>query len=171
MERNFYDYDGLQPKMTNTKHWHRQCNLAHQIPTRAKCLWNLKIMVNLNWNLKWTLQGTNLVGIDYYFALFLVSACDEQHVVERRRVIENWVIFEGIEYVAGSKFEQMDTSLIDSHPQSLGPIRGEWLLKIVKIIVNTFNKNNWVHKENFWLRVGQKFDFGGDILKIIVFCL
>ena len=33
--------------------------------------------------------GTNLVGIDYYFALFLVSACDEQHVVERRRVIEN----------------------------------------------------------------------------------
>ena len=117
------------------------------------------------------LQGTNLVGIDYYFALFLVSACDEQHVVERRRVIENWVIFEGIEYVAGWKFEQMDTSLIDSHPQSLGPIRGEWLLKIVKIIVNTFNKNNWVHKENFWLRVGQKFDFGGDILKIIVFCL
>ena len=46
-----------------------------------------------------------LVGIDDYFALFLVSACNEEHVVERRRVIENGIVFEGIENISGSELK------------------------------------------------------------------
>lgn len=70
-----------------------------------------------------------LVRVDDNLALLFVRARDEQHVVQARSVVEDRVVLERVEHVARPELEQMDAPLVHGHPQCLGPVRGEGLLK------------------------------------------
>ena len=50
-------------------------------------------------------KNAYLVSVNDDFALLLVRAGDEEHVVKRGSVVENGVIFEGIQNITGAKFE------------------------------------------------------------------
>ena len=71
----------------------------------------------------------HLIRVDYDLALFLVAARDEQHVVQRRRVVQDALVLEGREHVARPELDEVDAALVDRQPQRLGPIRSERLLK------------------------------------------
>ena len=71
----------------------------------------------------------HLIRVDYDLALFLVAARDEQHVVQRRRVVQDALVLEGGEHVACSELDEVDAALVDRQPQRLGPIRSKGLLK------------------------------------------
>ena len=70
-----------------------------------------------------------MIRIDNDLALLLVAAGDEQHVVERRSVVEDGVVIEGGEDVAGPELQQVNSALIHGKPQGLGPIGGKGLLQ------------------------------------------
>ena len=72
---------------------------------------------------------TYLVSVDNDLALLLVASRDEQHVVERWRVVQDRVVVEGRQHVPGAELEQVDTALIHGEPQRLGPVRGKGLLE------------------------------------------
>ena len=54
-----------------------------------------------------------LICVDNNLALFLVTACDEQQVVERRGVVQDAVILEGVENISATELKQVDPTLIN----------------------------------------------------------
>ena len=54
-----------------------------------------------------------LICVDNNLALFLVTACDEQQVVQRRGVVQDAVILEGVENISATELKQVDPTLIN----------------------------------------------------------
>lgn len=65
---------------------------------------------------------THLVGVDNDLALFLITAGDEEHVVERGRVVEDRVVLERGQNVAAAELEEVHTALVDGEPEGLRPV-------------------------------------------------
>ena len=65
---------------------------------------------------------TNLIGVNDDLALLLVTAGDEQQVVERRRVVQDPVVLKRVQDVPAPEFEEVNPALIDRQPESLRPV-------------------------------------------------
>ena len=71
----------------------------------------------------------HLIRVHDDLALLLVAASDEQHMIQRRRVVQDTLVLKGREHVACSELDEVDAALINRQPQRLGPIRSERLLE------------------------------------------
>ena len=71
----------------------------------------------------------HLVGVDDDLALLLVTARDQEHVVEGGRVVQHGLVLEGGEDVAGAVLKEVDAALIHRQPEGLGPVGREGLLR------------------------------------------
>ena len=81
--------------------------------------WDRNVPIDLNFY---------LVCVDNNFALFLVSSCDDKHVIEAWGVVDDTLVLVCGQHVPGPGLQQVHTSLINSQPQVLGPVRREGLL-------------------------------------------
>ena len=72
-----------------------------------------------------------LVGVDDDLALLLVSAGDDEHVVEAGRVVYQSLVLVRGEDVPGPRLQQVDTSLVNGQPEVLRPVGGESLLQLI----------------------------------------
>ena len=70
-----------------------------------------------------------LVSVNNNFALFLVSASDDEHVIETGGVVYQALILIRGQNIPGPGLQQVDTSLVHSQPQVLGPVGSKGLLK------------------------------------------
>ena len=59
---------------------------------------------------------THLVGVDDDLALFLITPCDEEHVVERGGVVDDRVVLERGQDVPAAELEEMHAALVDGEP-------------------------------------------------------
>ena len=70
-----------------------------------------------------------LVGVDDDLALLLVRARDDEHVVEAGRVVNDALVLVGGQNIASPRLQQMNSSLVHSQPEVLGPVGGKRLLQ------------------------------------------
>ena len=82
--------------------------------------------------------GPDLVGVDDDLALLLVRAGDDEHVVEAGGEVHQALVLVGGQHVAGARLQKMNSALVHSQPEILGPVGGEGLLKLAQIIEATF---------------------------------
>ena len=75
--------------------------------------------------------GSDLVGVDDDLALLLVSAGDDEHVVEAGRVVYQSLVLVRGEDVPGPRLQQVDTPLVNGQPKVLRPVGGESLLQLI----------------------------------------
>ena len=54
-----------------------------------------------------------LIRVDNDLALFLVTASDEQEVVEGWGVVQDAIVLEGVENISASELQQVDPTLIN----------------------------------------------------------
>ena len=71
-------------------------------------------------------------------ALLLVSAGDDEHVVEARGVVDQALVLIGGQHVAGARLQEVNSALVHSQPEILWPVGGEGLLELVQLIEETF---------------------------------
>ena len=79
-----------------------------------------------------------LVGVDDDLALLLVGAGDDEHVVEAGGEVHQALVLVGGQHVAGARLQKVNSALVHSKPEILGPVGGEGLLKLVQLIKKTF---------------------------------
>ena len=79
-----------------------------------------------------------MIGVDNDLALLLVAPRDEEHVVERGRVVQDGLVVERGQHVPRAELQKVDPALIHRQPQRLGPVGGKGLLHGEK---DTYNKN------------------------------
>ena len=70
-----------------------------------------------------------LVGVDDDLALLLVRAGDDEHVVEAGGVVNEALVLVGGQNIASPRLQQMNSSLVHSQPEVLGPVGGKGLLQ------------------------------------------
>ena len=63
-----------------------------------------------------------LVCVDDNLTLLLVSAGDDEHVVEAGRVVYQSLVLVRGQDVPGPRLQQVNTSLVHRQPQVLGPV-------------------------------------------------
>ena len=69
-----------------------------------------------------------MIRVDDDFALFLAAPRDEQHVVERGRVVQHGLVVKRGQDVPCPELQEVNPPLIHRKPQGLGPVRGKGLL-------------------------------------------
>jgi hypothetical protein len=70
-----------------------------------------------------------LVRVYDDLALLLLAARDEEHVVERGRVVQDVLVLERGQHVARTELEEVHSALVNRKPQGLGPVGRKRLLK------------------------------------------
>ena len=86
-----------------------------------------------------------LVCVDNDLALLLVAAGDDEHVVEAGGVVDQALVLVGGQHVAGSRLQEVNTALVNSQPEILGPVGGEGLLKIGSAYRGNISINSKTH--------------------------
>jgi len=71
-----------------------------------------------------------LIGVHDNLALLLVSAGDDQHVVEAGGVVYQALVLVRGQHVPGPRLQQVDSSLVHRQPEVLGPVGREGLIDV-----------------------------------------
>ena len=59
-------------------------------------------------------------------------------MVEAGGVVDQALVLVGGQHVAGARLQKVNSALVHSKPEILGPVGGEGLLKLVQLIEGTF---------------------------------
>ena len=72
-------------------------------------------------------------------------------MVEAGGVVDQALVLVGGQHVAGARLQKMNSALVHSKPEILGPVGGEGLLKLAQIIEATSNKFKYSHSRQIEL--------------------